>query len=413
MEEQELLDDIINILSIKKKKKIETNVEEKKEEKEEYEQENDLMNKLKYTDPNKIDSDDEEEIEEKKLTFADSESDHDHDSESNHDSEQNQEDPDQNIKSIEPEKVDYEIPEQLLDEDIIGIDLGTTNTCVSIWRDGCAIIIPDEFGNKLIPSYVAYTGRSRYVGYDAKKQKDINIKNVFYEVKRLIGKKIDDRYVQKEKELLSYDLTCDENKNILLKPDLVDKLFTPEEISAAILSKAKNVASDFLKKKITKCVITTPAHFNDGQRQATKDAAQIAGLECIRIINEPTAAALAYGLLERTKTSKCKSKTILVYDFGGGTLDVSVLSIDNGIFTVLASTGNMRLGGSDFDTCLIEYSIKRFAKMNKEFELESLQAVSLQKLRTSCENAKQLLSTVQKLTLQLRIFMGIKIYVTK
>ena len=152
-------------------------------------------------------------------------------------------------KKIE-QKPDYDIPEGLLDETVIGIDLGTTNTCVAVWRNGCAEIIPDEYGNRTIPSCVAYTNKSRYIGASAKKQKDINTKNVFYEVKRLIGRKIDDKFVEREKEYLSFDIIGDENKNILLKPDTNDgKLFTPEEISGAILSKAKQIASDYLKKK--------------------------------------------------------------------------------------------------------------------------------------------------------------------
>jgi heat shock protein 1/8 len=396
-------DDIINTLS-KNKKNIENN-----DDKNEYIQEKKHMEKLKHLiDNNSDESDEEQEKINNKNLFSDSES--EPEVKSNSDDSEENEDEDENINleinnesKKKTDNVDYEIPECLLGEDIIGIDLGTTNTCVSIWKDGCAEIIPDEFGNKLIPSYVAYTNKNRYIGNDAKKQKDINIKNVFYEVKRLIGRKIDNKYVQREKELLSYEITSDDNKNILLKSEL-NKSFTPEEISAAILTKAKNIASEYLKKKINKCVITVPAHFNDGQRQATKDAAQIAGLECIRIINEPTAAALAYGLLERTKNSNNKIRNVLVYDFGGGTLDVSLLNIDNGIFTVLGSSGNMRLGGSDFDTCLIEYCIKRFARQNSDFELDKLHALSLQKLRTSCENAKQLLSTVTETYIAVKDF---------
>jgi heat shock protein 1/8 len=399
-------DDIINTLSKNKKKHISENIDDN----EDYKQEKKHMEKLKHLIDEESDEKQEQEIIEKKNLFSDSDSDSNTEQElksNNSEEDQDQdedEDKENNIKiSGKIENVDYEIPECLLGEDIIGIDLGTTNTCVSIWKDGCAEIIPDEFGNKLIPSYVAYTYKNRYIGNDAKKQKDINIKNVFYEVKRLIGRKIDNKYVQREKELLSYDITSDDNNNILLKSE-INKLFTPEEISAAILTKAKNIASDYLKKKITKCVITVPAHFNDGQRQATKDAAQIAGLDCIRIINEPTAAALAYGLLERTKNSNNKTRNVLVYDFGGGTLDVSLLNIDNGIFTVLGSSGNMRLGGSDFDTCLIEYCIKRFARQNPDFELNKLHALSLQKLRTSCENAKQLLSTVTETYIAVKDF---------
>jgi len=388
--------DIINILSKNKNmQKAPEIICEKKEE-------------------NKINKEDDknEDYSDIKLFFDDNDNDNNNEEEEEENyEEENVEEESEDENNVENDNEEenreniYEIPDLLLGEDIIGIDLGTTNTCVSILHDTCATIIPDEFGNKLIPSYVAYTNVNRYIGHDAKKQKDINIKNVFYEVKRLIGRKIDDKYVKKERELLSYDIASDDNGNILLKPETKnDKYFTPEEISASILSKAKQIASDYLKKKITKCVITVPAHFNDGQRQATKDAAIIAGLECIRIINEPTAAALAYGLLERTKMGKNKLKKVLVYDFGGGTLDVSVLNIENGIFSVLGSSGNMRLGGSDFDTCLIEFCIKKFAKSNSDFTLENLSAMSLQKLRTSCETAKQLLSTVYETHIAVKNF---------
>lgn len=301
------------------------------------------------------------------------------------------------INELNVKKQEYELPEELLNDDIIGIDLGTSNTCVAIWRNGCAEIIPDEYGNRTIPSFVAYSNRSRYIGNDAKNQKDLNTKNVFYEVKRLIGRKFTDPFVEREKEFLSYNIVSDSNDNILLKPEInSNKLYTPEEISASILSKAKQIASDYLEKEIKRCIITIPAHFNDGQRQATKDAATIAGLECIRIINEPTAAALAYGLLERTKTQKGNLKTVLVYDFGGGTLDVSLLNIENGIFEVLGASGNTKLGGSDFDKVLIDFCLKKFKYENKDFDIYQLSALSLQKLRTGCERAKHLLSTVTK-----------------
>jgi heat shock protein 1/8 len=286
---------------------------------------------------------------------------------------------------------------------IIGIDLGTTNTCAGIWRNGNLEIIPDEFGNRTIPSFVAYTNISRYVGESAKKQKELNSKNVFYEVKRLIGRKLNDPFVEKEKEYFSYDICGDENNNILLKPDLnKDKCFTPEEISAAILAKVKQMAQTYLKKKITKCIITIPANFNDGQRQATKDAAMIAGLECLRLINEPTSAALAYGLLKRSETSD-EEKHVIVYDFGGGTLDVSLLNINNGLFTVLSSCGNMRMGGSDFDNRLMSYCIGKFEKQYGE-KIINISSMSLQNLRLGCEQAKKLLSNVIKTQIAVKNF---------
>jgi molecular chaperone DnaK (HSP70) len=497
------------------------------------------------------------------------------------------------------------IPKGLMNEDIIGIDLGTTNTCVGIWRNGNVEIIPTRSGKRTLPSFVAYTSCQRYVGDDAKNQKDLNPKNVFCEVKRLIGRKIDDPLIVNEKELFSYDLGSDEFDNILVIPDLEnEKKYTPEEISAAILSEAKYMASAYLGKKITKCIITVPAHFNDGQRQATKDAAEISGLECIRIINEPVAAALSYGLFQRSQYEykkkidellKLKNKTekmangkkydnnskndndessdgessdgessdgessdgessdgsysysgseydadddsdsksnsssnndtdvhndsgskydsdscnkydsdgettsisnseksnseksivnnnndnidkscsdnnpssnsdndsssnsdndsssnstndksssydddesmsesesdysnseyednddemslssndeetvrnVLVYDFGGGTLDVCILSVQNGIFTTLANAGNTRMGGSDFDNRLMSFSMTVFKKLHGYKELENIPALSLQKLRLACESAKKILSTVIKSRIAIKNF---------
>jgi molecular chaperone DnaK (HSP70) len=303
---------------------------------------------------------------------------------------------------ITTEKYD-DIEIDLSEELIIGIDLGTTNTCAGIWRNNNLEIIPDEFGNRTIPSFVAYTNISRYIGESAKKQKELNPKNVFYEVKRLIGRKINDPFVEKEKEYFSYEICGDENNNILLKPDLnKDKCFTPEEISAAILTKVKQMAQTYLKRKITKCIITIPANFNDGQRQATKDASIIAGLDCLRLINEPTSAALAYGLLRRSETSD-EEKHIMVYDFGGGTLDVSLLNINNGIFSVLASGGNMRMGGSDFDNRLMSFCIGKFEKQCGE-KIINISNVSLQNLRLGCEQAKKILSNVVKTQIAVKNF---------
>jgi molecular chaperone DnaK (HSP70) len=241
---------------------------------------------------------------------------------------------------------------------IVGIDLGTTNSCVAIWRNGNLEIIPDENGNRTIPSIVAFTNKSRYIGNDAKNQKEMNPKNVFYEIKRLIGRRYDDLSVKGDKELLTYDIDKDDNGNIIVKSG-IGEILAPEKISSMILMKLKHMAQDYLKKTITKAVITVPAYFNDAQRQATKDAATIAGLECIRIINEPTSAALAYGLVNRSmfnkmkETGEVKSMNVVVYDLGGGTTDCSVLNITDGIFEVLGSVGNTHLGGADFDNRLV------------------------------------------------------------
>jgi molecular chaperone DnaK (HSP70) len=294
-------------------------------------------------------------------------------------------------------------------EPIVGIDLGTTNSCVSIWRNKNLEIIPDEFGNRTIPSIVAFTNKTRYIGQDAKNQKELNPENVFYEVKRLIGRKIDDVSVTNDLELFTYKLEGDKENNILLASDIHNqKKFTPEEISAMILTKLKNMATDYLKQEITKAVITVPAYFNDAQRQATKDAASISGLECVRIINEPTAAALAYGLMNMSLHKKinkeAKDINVVVYDFGGGTLDTTLLTISDGIFEVLASSGNTHLGGVDFDNRLIRYCISQFKKKYNIKELTKQSLLSLQKLKKSCENAKKILSTTNKCNIAVREF---------
>lgn len=291
--------------------------------------------------------------------------------------------------------------DNVVSNEIIGIDLGTTNTCVAIWRNENLEIIPDEFGNRTIPSVIAYTSKSRYIGNDAKNQKDLNPKNVFYEVKRLIGRKINDTSVINDKEFLTYNITEGSHENILLKSDLGFS-YTPEELSAIILTKAKNMANNYLKTEIKKVIVTVPAYFNDSQRQATKDACTIAGLECVRILNEPTAAALAYGLLNKSVNNK--SINVIVYDLGGGTLDISLLTINNGIFEVLASVGNTHLGGADFDNRLMTYSINHFKKINNIDKLNDLNILSLHKLRKSCENAKIMLSSTTQTTIAIKNF---------
>ena len=314
---------------------------------------------------------------------------------------------------------------------ILGIDLGTTNSCIGIWRNNNLEIIPDENGNKTIPSYVAYTPISRYIGHDAKNQIDINPKNVYYEVKRLIGRKFSDEYVQKNRELMTYDIASSNlfeqnndniilsstinNDNIILLSTINNNYYTPEEISANILTKLKQMAINYLNLDNTnniKVVITVPAYFSDAQRQATKDASEIAGLNCIRMINEPTAAALAYGMIDRALNNKSDSLEnsikIMVYDFGGGTLDVSILEITNElnednkenednkyrqIFQVLASAGNTHFGGADFDKRLMSFCITKFKKTKNITTLGDISTISIQKLRTSCETAKKILST--------------------
>jgi len=281
-------------------------------------------------------------------------------------------------------------------EDIIlGIDLGTTNSCIGIWRKNNLEIIPDMYGNRTIPSVVAFTSKSKYVGKEAKKQIELNPENTFYEVKRLIGRKYDDEAVSDYKEFLSYNIKPDDNNNIIIQTTLSYKQYlTPEEISSNVLMELKHMAESYLNQEIYKVVVTVPAYFGDSQRQATKDACQIAGLECIRIINEPTAAALAYGFDKRTDDTN-----ILIYDLGGGTLDCSLLNVSNGLFQVLGVAGNSALGGMDFDSVLMTYSIEQFKKKYKIDEIDNINPISYQKLKQACENAKKRLSEIKKTTI--------------
>jgi len=304
-------------------------------------------------------------------------------------------------------------------DDIVGIDFGTTNSCVGIWRNNNFEVIPDKHGNHTIPSIVAYTSITRYVGKEAKNQKELNPKNVFYEIKRLIGRKRDDDCVKNDLEFITYDIDSDSNGNVIIVPEFTktDRVMTPEEIGSVIFMELKQMACEYLKKEITKAIISVPAYFNDSQRQATKDAATIAGIDCIRMINEPTAAALAYGLMntslqkqiqqnEQNEQNEKLSKemTVIVYDLGGGTLDVSMLSIDNGVFEVLGTVGNSHTGGSDFDNKILAYCLKMFKYNHKIDKLASISTLSMQQLRKACENAKKILSINPKITISVKNF---------
>lgn len=297
--------------------------------------------------------------------------------------------------------------EQQEEDIVVGIDLGTTNSCVAVWRNHNLEIIPDRMGNRTVPSCVAFTDITKYVGKEAQNQIEINPENSFYEVKRMIGKKITDTSVQQDKRFITYELDQDEQNNVVFNTNLktsrkFKKQYTPEEISAFILMELKYNAEQYLKKPVTRAVITVPAYFNDGQRQATADAARIAGIECLRIINEPTAAAMAYGVEKITTNSDIN---VLVYDLGGGTLDVSILNIcDNDTFTVLASTGNTHLGGADFDNRLVNWAKNEFKKKYQISKLKNISLISLQKLRKSCENAKKTLSVTGKTVIAVKDF---------
>lgn len=282
-----------------------------------------------------------------------------------------------------------------------GIDFGTCNSCIGIWRNNTFEVIPDEKGNHSIPSIIAFTNRTHYVGYEAKNQSELN-PNVFNEIKRLLGKKMDDETIISDSQFLNYKLVQGKNNNVVIQTNFENHKYhkyeySPEELASMIFTKLKNMACEYLEEDITNAIVAVPAYFNDAQRQATKDAMRIAGLNCIRVINEPVASALAYGLHKLSKLSdKDVTKNIIVYDLGGGTLDVSLVSITEGLFEVIASVGNTHLGGVDFDNRIYSYCLNVFKKEHKLTNLDNINKLSLQKLRRSCENAKKILSNNQK-----------------
>jgi len=278
---------------------------------------------------------------------------------------------------------------------VIGIDLGTTYSCVGIFRNGSVEIIPNELGNRITPSVVAFTDDDRLVGEAAKNQAALNPKRTIYSVKRLIGRKYNDKEVQMDKKLLPYDIIDKDGKPyIQVETKGQKKLYSPEEISAMILTKMKTVAENFLGTKVKNAVITVPAYFNDSQRQSTKDAGTIAGLNVLRIINEPTAAAIAYGL-----DKKDKERNILVFDLGGGTFDVSLLTIDSGVFEVVSTNGDTHLGGEDFDHRILDFLLKKIKKQHGK-DLKNNKS-AIQKLKTEIEKAKRHLSSSLQATLEI------------
>ena len=269
---------------------------------------------------------------------------------------------------------------------IIGIDLGTTNSAMAVMEGGEATIIANEEGGRTTPSIVAVNKNGeRLVGQTAKRQAVINPDNTIFSVKRLIGRTIDDEEVKRDMDLMPYQIV---KANGHVKVKMGDKDYTPEEVSAMILSKLKADAEKFLGQPVTEAVITVPAYFNDAQRQATKDAGKIAGLEVKRIINEPTAAALAYGL------DKQKEEKVVVYDLGGGTFDVSVLELGDGVFEVKSTNGDTHLGGDDFDLHLINHLIAEFKK-DQGIDLKADKA-AMQRLKEAAEKAKIELSTTNE-----------------
>ena len=270
---------------------------------------------------------------------------------------------------------------------IIGIDLGTTNSCVAIMDGKEPKVLANVEGERTTPSMVAFTDSDeRLVGQPAKRQAVTNPKGTLFAIKRLIGRNYDDPTVKKDKDMVAFKIVKSTNGDAWVEVD--KKRYSPSQISAFILQKMKETAENYLGETVTQAIITVPAYFNDAQRQATKDAGKIAGLEVLRIINEPTAAALAYGL------DKTENKTIVVYDLGGGTFDVSVLEIGDGVFEVKATNGDTFLGGEDFDMTILNYLIDEF---KKETSVDLKQdPLALQRLKEAAEKAKKELSTAQQ-----------------
>jgi heat shock protein 1/8 len=290
----------------------------------------------------------------------------------------------------------------------IGIDLGTTYSCVGVYQNGKVEIIANEQGNRTTPSYVGFTDVERIIGDGAKSMASMNPTNTIYDVKRLLGREFSDPCLQEDMKSLPYKIVNAGGKpKVEVEFKGETKLFTPEEISAMILVKMKEIAEAYLGQPVKDAVVTVPAYFNDAQRQATKDAGLIAGLNVLRIINEPTAAAIAYGLDKNSK----EEKNVLIYDCGGGTFDVSTLTIDDGVFEVKSTGGDTHLGGSDIDNYLVQFLAEEFKKKNKKDLFDNKKAIS--RLKTAAERAKRTLSSSTSATIEIDALMdGIDFYTT-
>ena len=286
----------------------------------------------------------------------------------------------------------------------IGIDLGTTYSCVGVWQNERVEIIANDQGNRTTPSYISFTDTERLIGDAAKNQSSMNPINTIFDAKRLIGRKFKDPTVQNDIKQWPFKVIEKEDGKPFIQVTYKDEVkeFRPEELSAMILVKMKETAEGFLNEKVKKAVITVPAYFNDAQRQATKDAGVIAGLEVLRIINEPTAAAIAYGL----DNIKSGEQTVLIFDLGGGTFDVSLLTIDDGVFEVKATAGDTHLGGEDFDSRIVQHFISEFKRKHKKDI--STNPRCLRRLRTACEKAKRTLSSTAQASIEIdSLFDGI------
>ncbi|KAK9727561.1 Hsp70 chaperone [Basidiobolus ranarum] len=288
----------------------------------------------------------------------------------------------------------------------VGIDLGTTYSCVGVWQNDRVEIIANDQGNRTTPSYVAFNDSERLIGDAAKNQVAMNPTNSVFDAKRLIGRRFNDSEVQSDMKHWPFKVV-DKDTKPLIQVDYKGetKTFTPEEISSMILLKMKKTAEAYLGTEVKNAVVTVPAYFNDSQRQATKDAGAIAGMNVLRIINEPTAAAIAYGLDQKSSGEK----NVLIFDLGGGTFDVSLLTIEDGIFEVKATAGDTHLGGEDFDNRLVNHFAQEFKRKNKKDLSDNPRA--LRRLRTACERAKRALSSIAQTSIEIdSLFEGVDFY---